>query len=61
TLCRIRKFTFPVRHILNISSWVPGWDSNVPMPAIIKPRPTTIKPGRHILSMVIPCGTNIHK
>ncbi|KAG1836622.1 hypothetical protein F4604DRAFT_1602421, partial [Suillus subluteus] len=34
------------------------WDGSVPIPVIITPKP--MWSGKQILSMVIPCGINIH-
>ncbi|KAG1741771.1 DNA-directed RNA polymerase II, subunit 1 [Suillus paluster] len=64
TLCGIRKFTLrdtflDWNHVQNILLWVPSWDGNVPIPAIIKPKP--LWSGKQILSMVIPRGINIHR
>jgi DNA-directed RNA polymerase II subunit RPB1 len=64
TLCGIRKFTLrdtflDWNQVQNILLWVPGWDGNVPIPAIIKPKP--MWSGKQILSMVIPRGINIHR
>ncbi|KAG2066729.1 DNA-directed RNA polymerase II, subunit 1 [Suillus decipiens] len=64
TLCGIRKFTLrdtflDWNQVQNILLWVPSWDGNVPIPAIIKPKP--MWSGKQILSMVIPRGINIHR
>jgi len=44
TLCGIRKsmlrdMFLDWNQVQNILLWVPGWDGNVPIPAIIKPKP----------------------
>jgi DNA-directed RNA polymerase II subunit RPB1 len=62
TLCSIRKFTLhnaflnwdPVQNIL---IWVPDWDSIVPIPVIVNPKP--LWTGKQILSMCIPRRINI--
>jgi DNA-directed RNA polymerase II subunit RPB1 len=64
TLCGIRKFTLrdtflDWNQVQNILLWVPSWDGNVPIPAIIKPKP--LWSGKQILSMVIPRGINVHR
>src|SRR5882757_6894631 len=64
TLCGIRKFTLRYtfldwNQVQNILLWVPAWDGNVPIPAIIKPKP--LWSGKQILSMVIPRGINIQR
>ncbi|ORZ39137.1 hypothetical protein BCR44DRAFT_125950, partial [Catenaria anguillulae PL171] len=57
TLCGITKFTrrdtFMDRAmVMNLLMWVPGWDGNVPSPAIVKPKP--LWTGKQILSLIIP-------
>ena len=52
TLCGIRKFQ-------NILPWIPGWDGNVSIPSIIKPK--SLWSGKQFLSMVIPHGINIQR
>jgi len=52
--CGIRKFTLRDRvldwnQVQNILLWVPGWDSNVPIPAIIKPK--LLWSGKQILKL----------
>jgi DNA-directed RNA polymerase II subunit RPB1 len=64
TLCGICKFTlrdtlFDWNQVQNILLWVPGWDGNVSIPAIMKPK--SLWSGKQILSMVIPCGINIQR
>ncbi|KAG1863911.1 hypothetical protein F4604DRAFT_1505657, partial [Suillus subluteus] len=60
----IRKFTsrdtfLDWNQVQNILLWVPGWDGNVPISAIIKPKPMRL--GKQILSTMIPRGINIHR
>jgi len=43
----------------NILLWVREWDGAVPIPAIVQPKP--LWSGKHILSVVIPCGIRIHR
>jgi len=64
TLCDIRKFTLrdtflDWNQVQNTLLWVPGWDSNAPIPAIIKPIP--LWSGKQILSTVIPRGIDIQR
>ncbi|KAF7797788.1 hypothetical protein EIP86_008990 [Pleurotus ostreatoroseus] len=64
TLCGICKFTLrdcflDWNQVQNILLWVPEWDSTVPTPVIIKPKP--LWTGKQILSMCIPRGINIHR
>ena len=63
TLCGIQKFTLwdtflNWSQVQNILLWVPKWDSAVPIPGIVKPKP--LWSGKQIISIVIPCGINIH-
>ncbi|KAJ3898078.1 RNA polymerase II largest subunit [Lentinula edodes] len=64
TLCGIRKFTLQDtfldwNQVQNILLWVPEWDGSISIPAILKPKP--LWTGKQILSLVIPCGINIHR
>ena len=64
TLCGIRKFTLrdcflDWNQVQNILLWVPEWDGNIPIPAILKPKP--LWTGKQILSMTIPRGINIYR
>ncbi|KAI9188659.1 DNA-directed RNA polymerase II core subunit rpo21 [Blastocladiella emersonii ATCC 22665] len=57
TLCGITKFTrrdtfMDKAMVMNLLMWVPGWDGNVPVPAILKPKP--LWTGKQILSLIIP-------
>ncbi|RUP44083.1 hypothetical protein BC936DRAFT_149965 [Jimgerdemannia flammicorona] len=61
TLCGIRKFTkrdcfLTKEMVMNIVLWVPGWEGDIPAPAILKPKPMWT--GKQIVSMVIPKGIN---
>ncbi|ORY35600.1 putative DNA-directed RNA polymerase II largest subunit [Naematelia encephala] len=62
TLCGVRKFTLrdnfcDWKIVQNILLWLPGWDGEVPQPAILKPKP--LWTGKQLLSMCIPKGINI--
>ncbi|KAG9081047.1 DNA-directed RNA polymerase II subunit rpb1 [Ceratobasidium sp. 370] len=62
TLCGIRKLTLrdtflDWNFVQNILLWVPGWDGQVPVPTILKPKP--LWTGKQILSMCIPSGINV--
>ena len=64
TLCGIRKFTLrdtflDWNQVQNILLWVPEWDGEVPIPAIVKPKP--LWTGKQILSLCIPRGINIFR
>jgi DNA-directed RNA polymerase II subunit RPB1 len=62
TLCGVRKFTLrdcfcDWRAVQNILLWLPGWDGEIPPPAIFKPVPMWT--GKQLFSMCIPKGINI--
>ncbi|KAF5322328.1 hypothetical protein D9619_002094 [Psilocybe cf. subviscida] len=64
TLCGIRRFTLRDTFLdwnamWSILLWVLDWDGIVPILAILKPKP--LWTGKQILSLVIPCGVNIHR
>ena len=61
TLCGIYKMTrkdvfLDLEEVMNILLWVPDWDGNLPIPAIIKPVPKWS--GKQIVSMAIPDNLN---
>ena len=64
TLCGIRKFTLrdaflDWTQVQNILLWVPDWNGDIPIPAILKPKP--LWTGKQILSLCIPRGINIYR
>lgn len=62
TLCGIRKFTLrdcfcDWAMVQNVLLWLPGWDGQIPTPAILKPKP--MWSGKQLVSLCIPKGINI--
>ncbi|ODV89296.1 hypothetical protein CANCADRAFT_65867 [Tortispora caseinolytica NRRL Y-17796] len=62
SLCGIRKLTLRdtflnYEQVMNVLLWVPDWDGQVPIPAIMKPKP--LWTGKQIVSLCIPKGINL--
>jgi DNA-directed RNA polymerase II subunit RPB1 len=45
--------------VMNLLMWVPGWDGQLPIPFLLKPKPMWT--GKQILSLLLPRGLNLKR
>jgi DNA-directed RNA polymerase II subunit RPB1 len=55
-----KRDTFLERDLMmNLLMWVPGWDGQLPIPCILKPKP--LWTGKQLMSLLLPPGLNLKR